>query len=617
VLECFFRGYVNFGSKLIRRRRMMRSAFQLERLAGAAIAFVLVMSMLAQDAHAAKGRVRIESSPPNAAIYIDDKAGGIKGYTPATLRVTTGTRKIILEAKGYKTLEQFITVKRRKKTIHLELEKIPETAKLHFIADPNIGDAHVSVDGEDKGPISDDLEISSGRHLLEIKKEGYQKWSRWFELQQAEKRDVDVKLELDVGEVKVIAQPSVKDAFVYINDENKGAAPWSGKLPPGRYKVNIKAPGYTAMPQTVLIESGQKAEVSLQMVDDSAKEKTGKLSVASEPATDESLVFIDGLNKGPSPWSGIIPSGHHKIEVRAPDYACDPETIFVKGNQQNAVTIKLYPIASLNASVNVDKAEVFIDESSIGFTPLEDLNIPAKRSTLYIRKEGYKEYKEVIFPNKGETITVNAVLEHAPAEGMSNYLSLKFTFGLFGPNKLETDDNRIDDEGTTYGPSDTKMAVALGYMHLFNSYIGLGLHVGFTYFGLGGDLALDIDPMLRFQVPIMVKGRRLVEFYLGLATGFTGYFNKGDPDEDLYEMGENDEDILTRNADRTGAAFGWNLMTPLGVQFNVVDFFGFFIEGAWTIHKTYGKLDTPPSGPEDFEFMWMEVGIGAGIAFIF
>ena len=594
---------------------MIRSAVQRERLAGAIVVFVLAALVGVPKAHAAMGRVKIESSPPNAAIYVDDKAGGIKGYTPALLRLKRGNHKIILEADGYKPLEQFIEVKPRRKTLRFDLEKIPETAKLHFISDPNIADAQVSVDGEAKGTIKDELEIPSGRHLLEITKDGYQKWSRWFDLQQAEKRDVDVKLEQDVGDVKVVAQPSVKDAFVYINDENKGAAPWAGKLAPGRYKIDIKAPGFTAMPQTVLIESGQKAEITLQMIDDTEKDKTGKLSVASEPATDEALVFIDDVNKGPSPWSGVVSSGHHKVEVKAPNYACGPETIFVKGNQQNAVTIKLYPIAKLDASVNVGKAEVFIDESSIGFTPLQDVDIPAKRSTLYIRKEGYKEYKEVIFPKKGEKVTVNPVLEYADAAGMKNYITLKFTFGLFGPTKLTSDDiGGLGDEGETYGPSDTKMSAALGYTHLFNPYIGLGLHAGFTYLGLGGDLALDVDPMLRLQVPVTVKGRRLVEFYLGIGAGFTGYFNKANPTkEDLYEPGVGDERAIVTNASRNSTALGWNLMTPLGVQINVANFIGIIIEGGWAMHKTYGSV----TNDDRFEFMWMEVSAGAGIAFIF
>jgi hypothetical protein len=599
---------------------MIRSAIKQKCLAVTVLGFALLTLGVIPEAHARRGRIKIESSPPNAAIYVDDKVGGIKGYTPAMLRVKTGTHKIILEAEGYKPLEQFVTVKVRRQTVHFELEKIPETAKLHFIADPAIGDAKVLVNGEEKGMIKDDLEIPSGRHLLEITKEGYQKWERWFDLQQAEKRDVDVKLELDVGDVKVTAQPPVKDGFAYINDENKGAVPWAGKLPPGRYKIDIKAPGYSSAAQTVLIESGQKAEVSIQMVNEAAKEKMGKLSVASEPAVDEGLVFIDGVNKGPAPWSGVVTSGHHKIEVRAPNHACDPDTLFVKGNQQNVVTIKLYPIAKLNASVNIDRAEVFIDESSIGFTPLEGVDIPAKRSTLYIRKDGYKEHKEIIFPQKGEVVNVKTILEYAPVSGTQNYITLKTTFGLFGPSKLESDIAGIDDESTAYKPDDTKMAVALGYLHLFNPYIGLGVHIGFTFLGLGGDLALHADPVLRFQLPIMVKGRRLIEFYTGIGAGFTGYFNTGDTaKDDLYEMGKNDERVLTRGGvNRTGAAFGWNVMTPLGLQINVADFLGLFLEGSWSMYKTYGKLDNPPSGgPDTFKFMWMEIAVGVGIVIVF
>ena len=76
------------------------------------------------------------------------------------------------------------------------------------------------------------------------------------------------------------------------------------------------------------------------------------------------------------------------------------------------------------------------------------------------------------------------------------------------------------------------------------------------------------------------------------------------------------EFLNTALADRTGAAYGWNLATPIGIQFNLVNFFGFFVEGAWTMHKTYGKLNEPDSGPDSYEFMWMEVAVGAGLSFI-
>ena len=43
-----------------------------------------------------KMRIKIDSQPQQAAIYIDAKETGIKGYTPATIRLPKGTYKIIL-----------------------------------------------------------------------------------------------------------------------------------------------------------------------------------------------------------------------------------------------------------------------------------------------------------------------------------------------------------------------------------------------------------------------------------------------------------------------------------------------------------------------------------------
>jgi len=598
---------------------MTRYAVQHTRFA--CTVFVFVFAALWGVSKANAGVLRVVSTPPNATIYVDDKADGIKGYTPSNLRLKRGNHKIILEMDGYKPLEHFITIKPRRATIRLSLEKIPDTARIHFISDATIADAEVSVDGEAKGTIKTELEIPSGRHLIEVNKDGYQKWSRWFELQQAEKRDVKVELDPEMGDVNVAARPSVKDSFVFINEENKGPVPWSGKLAPGQYTVNVKAPGFTGTAQTVLVETGKKADVTITLNDDT---KTGKLSVAAEPAVENAQVFIDDVAKGPSPWSGVVTSGHHKIEVKAPDYTCDTETLFIEGNKQNVVTVKLYAIAKLDVTVNEGKAEVFIDESSIGFTPLTDVDIPVKRSTIYVRREGYSEYKEVVFPQKGEKVSINAMLEYAEVEGMKNYATLKAAFGMFGPSKLTSDDiAALDNKSTNYKAADTKMSLALGLTHLFAPYVGFGVHVNFTYKGLGGDLALDLDPMLRFQIPIKSKGRRVVDLYFGGGAGLTTYFNTKDPrSDDLYELGENDELLINKR--KKFVDFGWNVIGLMGVQFNVSDYVGLFLEGGWTMHKIYGKgtITNRINGIEDtitnkYEFMWMELYAGAGIALIF
>ena len=57
-------------------------------------------------------RVKIDSSPQQAAIYIDSRDYGIQGYTPSELKLPRGTYRIILELTGFKPEEQILTISR-------------------------------------------------------------------------------------------------------------------------------------------------------------------------------------------------------------------------------------------------------------------------------------------------------------------------------------------------------------------------------------------------------------------------------------------------------------------------------------------------------------------------
>src|SRR5690348_15575735 len=62
--------------------------------------------------HGHKMRVKIDSQPQQAAVYVDSKDYGIEGYTPVTLRLPKGTYTIILELPGFQTVQKAITVTR-------------------------------------------------------------------------------------------------------------------------------------------------------------------------------------------------------------------------------------------------------------------------------------------------------------------------------------------------------------------------------------------------------------------------------------------------------------------------------------------------------------------------
>src|SRR4051812_35880991 len=59
-----------------------------------------------------KMRIKIDSQPQQAAVYVNAKEAGIQGYTPTTLRLPGGTYTIILELPGFRRVEKPITVTR-------------------------------------------------------------------------------------------------------------------------------------------------------------------------------------------------------------------------------------------------------------------------------------------------------------------------------------------------------------------------------------------------------------------------------------------------------------------------------------------------------------------------
>src|SRR5438128_2313270 len=59
-----------------------------------------------------KYSIKIDSSPQQAAIYVNDKSFGIQAYTPTTLKLPKGMYKLILELPGFKAREVPIQVSR-------------------------------------------------------------------------------------------------------------------------------------------------------------------------------------------------------------------------------------------------------------------------------------------------------------------------------------------------------------------------------------------------------------------------------------------------------------------------------------------------------------------------
>src|SRR5262245_20128003 len=111
-----------------------------------------------------KYKIKIDTSPQQAAIYLDDKQYGIVGYTPYNGTLVKCDYKLILELQGFKTDERVIRVDSSSKNFFVVLEKqiLPGIVDVQAASDPNVTGAQVFVDGENKGTAPVPVEVKEG-----------------------------------------------------------------------------------------------------------------------------------------------------------------------------------------------------------------------------------------------------------------------------------------------------------------------------------------------------------------------------------------------------------------------------------------------------------------------
>ncbi len=145
--------------------------------------------------------VSVSSNPPNATIFVDEKARGAMGSAPLSFRLLPGTYVIIAELAGHETIKKKI-----------ELSKgDPLTVDLNLVDSSNVGtvellvterDAEVWIDGKKVGktPLAEPLRLKSGSHEVSVQKAGFGNWARTVNVKAGGKESLKADLAPTGGE---------------------------------------------------------------------------------------------------------------------------------------------------------------------------------------------------------------------------------------------------------------------------------------------------------------------------------------------------------------------------------------------------------------------------------
>ncbi|NJM91049.1 MAG: PEGA domain-containing protein [Myxococcales bacterium] len=145
----------------------------------------------AQAKSGRKYKVKIDSAPPGATVYLGQKECGPIGVTPWAGTIVSGEVSVLVELDGYQPATKPFRVKRTRSVQALFVPLVkkvdPPRLDVRADADKNLFGAQLYIDGELKGQVPMLVDVDPGRHQVEIRKEGFETLTQWITAKESDK----------------------------------------------------------------------------------------------------------------------------------------------------------------------------------------------------------------------------------------------------------------------------------------------------------------------------------------------------------------------------------------------------------------------------------------------
>jgi hypothetical protein len=363
-------------------------------------------------------RVTIDSSPQQAAIYLDEKTYGIVGYTPYRGTLVKGQYRLIVELPGHEPVDRPISIAAGKNDYFFPLSKkeMPGTIEIQASADPNLNGAQVFINGQAKGTVPQTIEVPKGRHLLELKKDKFNDFAQWVEVQDGQRVTVAPTLKT-TAKGSLLIDSDVRGASITVNGRrlDETAPAIVDDLDEGTYVIEVSRPPAAPWKQTVLVKTGQRTKVTAELAAAVQAAEGGNLRVIVNIPDAE--VWVDGENKGKQPVDVKgLSAGMHIVEARAEGYDPKEERVTINAGAASIVKLDLErstgvqgPAGWLQVMSPVPNARVYVDGAVVGMTPWEG-QVAAGERVVAVESSGYARYEEKVRIEAKQRFTVTAEL---------------------------------------------------------------------------------------------------------------------------------------------------------------------------------------------------------------
>jgi len=186
------------------------------------------------------------------------------------------------------------------------------------------------------------------------------------------------------------------------------------KLAGGEYTFYFQKNKYKPFTKTITVNSDQS--FSINLIEDISQiveyKPPGIVSIESEPSGCE--IIINGQKIGSSPYSGILTSGEHQLELRKELYYTAVLSFSLDEGETKNIRQNLDPkFGFINVISTPSDVNVTIDGKNFGKTPLSQLKLMSGRHEITAEKELYHPYSATHDIDDGEEKTLEVILKEA------------------------------------------------------------------------------------------------------------------------------------------------------------------------------------------------------------
>lgn len=295
-------------------------------------------------------------------LYLDGEL--VCRSTPCDIaQLSQGTHFVRAKADGYPASADHAVLVRAREQARYEiaLEAPPANARIEITT--HIPGFTISVDGTDRGHSPLQLsDLTVGKHLLEVKREGFETLRQEFSVERDEMRALGpLRPALLVGNLELRVAPGFEDASVFLDGE-RVSLPQSRKLDAKRrYRLTAEKPGFTKFEQDIGFDADNPSvEIRIQLQPEGAPLEAsdaiasadrrdnpargsgaatlGTLNFNSIPS---STVVLDGRPLGQTPVMGVAVSpGPHDVLFVHPERGRKAVQVDVDAGRKRTVSVR-------------------------------------------------------------------------------------------------------------------------------------------------------------------------------------------------------------------------------------------------------------------------------------